>query len=175
MVIFIFAKEITILFLGNHWIQAVPVMKILAIFGLIRSITSSFGPVYRATKNLKQPLLISFIQLLFLTIIIYPLTMKFSLMGVATGVTVSLILSLVLTSVVISRFLETSLRNLYSGFSIIILKSLLMTVIMSSINTIHLIQSNLLNFSVTLLSGCLFYCILNYKEFKKVLCQIQKK
>jgi len=149
--IFILAPELTKLFLGESWIAAIPVIRILSIYGGMRSIAAIFGPIYRATDNLEVPLKINITQLVILMIIIWPFSNKFGTEGASIAVTIMLAVGLFLTSIQASKILNIKLLNLYKP----IIKSLVFSVIMILI--VYLFKTHVLRgkhvFSLLMLIG----------------------
>lgn len=113
--IFILAPEFTRLFLGEQWLEVIPIIRILVLEGLMRSLAATFGPIYRATANLKIPLQINIIQLVVLTISILPFSARWGVEGTAIAVTIMLTTGFYLTSKKISRTLEVSILSLYKN------------------------------------------------------------
>lgn len=85
--IFILAPDFTRIFLGEKWMPMVPAMQVLAIFGVVRSIGATFGPIYQAINRPDILTKLSFLKLTLLIILIYPLTIKFGILGAALATT----------------------------------------------------------------------------------------
>jgi O-antigen/teichoic acid export membrane protein len=90
------APDFTIVILGEKWMPMVPAMQVLVLYGLIRSVAATAGPIFYSigkpgidTKN-------QFLQVILLMALIYPLTSKWGLLGtslavVLTSLTVNII------------------------------------------------------------------------------------
>lgn len=53
LVLWIWPREVVLILLGDKWLGAVPLIRILAVFGLVRSIESGIQPVFLATGRPK--------------------------------------------------------------------------------------------------------------------------
>ena len=85
--IFVLAPDFTEIFLGEKWMPIVPAMQILCIFGVARSI--SFGPLFYSVSKPDFVTKITSYRLILLIIIIYPLTIKYGIVGTAFSVLMS--------------------------------------------------------------------------------------
>ncbi len=79
----IFTERIVVLFLSEKWYDAVGIIKILAVFGIIRSISGSVTPVLYALK--KQEFVVKYIFAGFfaLLLLIVPMIYKYEIKGAA--------------------------------------------------------------------------------------------
>lgn len=84
--IFILAPEFTKIFLGEKWMLTVPAMQALALWGLIRSIGATMGPVFQSTGKPEILTRLQFVALVLLVILIYPLSMRWGILGTSLAV-----------------------------------------------------------------------------------------
>lgn len=112
--IFILAPDFTKIFLGDKWTPMIPAMQILCLFGAIRSINATFGPLYQAVGAPRILAKVSFMQLFLLAIIIYPLTNISGLTGASIAVTVANFFCMVVSSYEAFKILGGSYRRLIS-------------------------------------------------------------
>ena len=87
--IFVLAEDITLVLLGNEWVDIIPVLQVLAIWGAIRALGGNTSPLLKA---LNKPNLITYFHLAMvfgLALIIYPLTVKWGILGTAIAVALS--------------------------------------------------------------------------------------
>ncbi len=87
--IFILAPEFTRLFLGEEWMPAVPAIKVLVLAGLIRSIIATTLPLFRAIGRPKIETRWQMVRLFVLIISIYPLTIRYGILGTSISVLLS--------------------------------------------------------------------------------------
>lgn len=107
------APEITAVFLGRKWMPMVPAAQVMCVFGAMRAIGATFGPVYRALARVDVPLKISTAQLVVLAAVIYPMTVRWGILGTAWAITLAMVVSWVWTSVAVCRVTGLDLRRLY--------------------------------------------------------------
>lgn len=88
--IFVLASDFTRIFLGNKWLPMVPAMQVLVFAGLIRAVTATASPVFIAKGKPKIDTQIQCLRLLTLGILIYPLTIRFRILGTSIAVLASL-------------------------------------------------------------------------------------
>lgn len=74
-------------FLGPDWMKMVPAMQLIAIYGLIVSVTSNFGSIWKAVGRPDYMTKIGVIRLVVLGAIIVPLTKTYGITGTAAAVT----------------------------------------------------------------------------------------
>ncbi|MGB2630823.1 MAG: lipopolysaccharide biosynthesis protein, partial [Candidatus Omnitrophota bacterium] len=84
--IFVMAADFTKIFLGDKWMSMVPAMRVLAIWGLIRSVGATAGPFFYAIGRPKVIAKLQFLQLILLISTIYPLTVKWGILGTSLSV-----------------------------------------------------------------------------------------
>lgn len=81
LIVFLFPKEIVTLLLGSNWISAVPVLQVLVIFAVVKTIANSVFPLLLAHKRQDLVMLLTFMGIIGLAISIYPLVNMFGLVG----------------------------------------------------------------------------------------------
>jgi len=85
--IFVLAPEFTKIFLGEKWLPMVPAMQVLALYGGLRAIGATTGVVFMALGKPDIMTKIQIGQLVLLAILIYPLTMRWGILGASIAVT----------------------------------------------------------------------------------------
>ena len=79
--IFSFSKEIVLVLLGQNWLEAVPALKVLSVFGVIRAITVMSNSLFNSVKLQKYVTYYTFTSLVVLAVLIVPLTNQYGLVG----------------------------------------------------------------------------------------------
>lgn len=79
--IFIFPELIVEILLGKNWLQAVPVLKILAIFGVLRALTVSANSLFNSVKLQKYIAIYTSASLFALAVTIFYFVSNFGLIG----------------------------------------------------------------------------------------------
>lgn len=87
--IFIFAKEIILFVMGEKWITAVPVIQILAIYGIFRALFGSFSPLFLSVERQDYVAKMTFVRMVGLLLFIFPLTLNFGLVGAGYAMLIS--------------------------------------------------------------------------------------
>jgi O-antigen/teichoic acid export membrane protein len=87
--IFVLAPDFTMIFLGEKWMPMVPAMMVLALWGAIRSIGATTGPIFQGLGKPGIATKLQFARLILLVIIIYPLTIKWGILGASLAVLLS--------------------------------------------------------------------------------------
>lgn len=96
-VIFFFPEQIIRIFLGNQWLSIIPVLKILIVYGVLRTVT---GPTSALFLSLSKQKIISFtvfMRFLSLAIAIVPLVHFYGLVGAGYAQVISVVVEIPLT------------------------------------------------------------------------------
>ncbi|MFH1459638.1 MAG: lipopolysaccharide biosynthesis protein [Candidatus Omnitrophota bacterium] len=109
--IFTLSHSFTTIFLGEKWLEMVPAMQALCIFGLARSLSATTGPVFVGVGKPKIMVKLSSIQLIFLIIIIYPLTKQWGIMGTAIATVIPNLITPVLAGIDVVRITKCRVSN----------------------------------------------------------------
>ncbi|MBI5358326.1 oligosaccharide flippase family protein [Candidatus Amesbacteria bacterium] len=94
LTIWLFARPIILILFGTAWLEAVPVLRILAFLGMARGMAYSFNAVFMAQKQQKYVTLIILTGTLGLLITIIPAVKMWGIMGAAMAATFGAVLSL---------------------------------------------------------------------------------
>ena len=81
LVFLLFPKEIVLLILGANWLEAVPVLRVLALFGAVRAIVNSGCTLFVATKKQEYVSATTLAGILGLGLTIVPLVKKYGILG----------------------------------------------------------------------------------------------
>jgi O-antigen/teichoic acid export membrane protein len=81
LVILLFAKQIILIFLGPKWLAIESVLKILAIFGVAKSILNFSYSLFLSLKLQKYVMYSELMGIIGMGLVIYPMTMKFGILG----------------------------------------------------------------------------------------------
>ena len=94
LILIIFANSIVSIVLGNKWIEAVPVIKLLAVFGILRSISASVTPLLYSIKKQAYAMNIMLLGLCSLILTIIPFIKYYGLNGAALSTIIATIFTL---------------------------------------------------------------------------------
>lgn len=101
-----FLADYITFFLGPKWVAAVPVIKVLAFLGIIRSFSFSFNSVFMAFGKQKYVTTILFVSVLGLLVTIVPLVSNFGLLGAGYSAIIGAALSLPVAVILFIRTLN---------------------------------------------------------------------
>ena len=132
--IFVLAPDFTRIFLGEKWMPMVPAMQVLCVFGIIRALNATTGPVFHAVGRPSILTRVSFVQLLFLAIIIYPFMSVAKLVGVAWAVVFANFLCFIFAFQEVLKITKAAKKNVLNA----IVPSALIT--LSIIGSVYLVK-----------------------------------
>lgn len=90
----VFTKPIVLLFLGDKWLGIIPSLKVLAIFGLIRSIVNSSYSLLLSLKMQREVMISELCGILSMLVLIYPMVKNFGIIGAAYSAIIASLFSL---------------------------------------------------------------------------------
>jgi len=93
LIFYIFSKEIVLLLLGSQWIQASEILKVLALFGVIRALTQTAVPVLYALNKQDIMTKISILNFLIIALVIFPAVSTYGVIGAAYAAVISHLLA----------------------------------------------------------------------------------
>ena len=153
--IFILAPDFTTIFLGQKWMPMVPAMKVLCIFGIAATMNGTMASILR---GIGKPSIVTFgsgFQLVILCAIIYPLTVRWGILGTS--------LSVIIPSILVMLYLYRMLMNIFNCKLVYFLRALLLPIICSIIMllgmflTKALFDQLLFSFLLSLVFGVIIY------------------
>ena len=81
LILFLFPKQLVLLLLGDKWLDAVPVIKVLSVFGVIRAIAGSSSALFLAINKQEYVTALTFVSIIGLALTIVPLVDKYGILG----------------------------------------------------------------------------------------------
>ncbi|MBU0635275.1 MAG: lipopolysaccharide biosynthesis protein [Candidatus Omnitrophica bacterium] len=88
-IIFMLAPDLIQIFLGEKWLPVITPIQILCIFGLLRANAATGGPLVLSLGKPKIQTVFSFIHIVILFSILYPLTVKYGIEGTSMAVVIA--------------------------------------------------------------------------------------
>ncbi|OGM05330.1 hypothetical protein A2715_05640 [Candidatus Woesebacteria bacterium RIFCSPHIGHO2_01_FULL_39_32] len=79
----IFAEPFVLLFLGSKWLEIIPALKVLSVFGVVRAISGSTSALFLAIKKQEYITLVTFVSIAGLSMTALPLISRFGMLGAA--------------------------------------------------------------------------------------------
>lgn len=89
-IIFILSEWIILFVLGQNWVEAVPLVRVLIIYGVLRTIFGSFAPVFLAVGRQNYVAYMTSVRVIALLISIVPFIMWYGLIGAVYSVLISI-------------------------------------------------------------------------------------
>lgn len=94
LAVLFFAKPIILIFLGDKWLPIEPVLKILAIFGALKSILNFSYSLFLSLKLQKYIMFSELSGIVGMLIAIYPMTLKYGILGAGYSTIIAFFCSL---------------------------------------------------------------------------------
>jgi O-antigen/teichoic acid export membrane protein len=94
VIIFFFPSQIISIVLGDKWLSAVPVLKILVIYGVLRAISGSASALFLGVEKQKYVTNMTFVRFIGLAVTIYPFIKMFGLVGAGYSALISVIVEI---------------------------------------------------------------------------------
>src|SRR6185369_11453986 len=93
IIILFFSHQIILIFLGEKWLVIEPALKILAIFGVFKSILNSSYSLFLSLKMQKAIMLSELTGIIGMGIAIYPMVIKYGIVGAGYSTIIAVICS----------------------------------------------------------------------------------
>ncbi|MCL4353419.1 oligosaccharide flippase family protein, partial [Patescibacteria group bacterium] len=93
LILFLFPRLIISLVLGPKWLGAVPVLKILALFSTVRTISGSASALFLAVGKQEYVTVVTLVSILGMAIPIIPLVLHFGIIGAAASAVIGAVLA----------------------------------------------------------------------------------
>lgn len=93
-VIFLFSENIVFILLGTNWIGSTPVIRVLALYGVLRAISGSSSALFLSLGKQEYVAAMTFARVVGLAVTIIPLTRYFGLIGAGYAALVSVLVEL---------------------------------------------------------------------------------
>lgn len=114
---------------GDKWLPAVSALQVLCFYGLSRSLLGITENLYLASGRPGVRTKINFLQLILMLLLLYPLTMKYGILGTSVAVSVPSALMLILTFSEAGKILKVRFLYLVRTFVPGVVGSLIMVLV----------------------------------------------
>jgi O-antigen/teichoic acid export membrane protein len=162
--IIVLAPQFIQILLGEKWLPAAPAVQVLALAGLLRSIAASSGYLFYALGKVKIDTFLQILRLTVLAILIYPLAIKFQLLGVSIAVVASIFVSNIGFTFMALKLTRCGLIQLLKIILIPLLNAALAAAIVLILKTV--MGTGLFELLVFSLSGIIVYIASAYLSDK---------
>ncbi|MFC1872240.1 lipopolysaccharide biosynthesis protein [Chloroflexota bacterium] len=109
--IFVVAPEFTQIFLSEKWMPMVPALQMLALFGLLRSTSATTGGVFQGIGKPQINTRWQLVRLGVLAVAIYPLTVRWGIMGTALAVLLAQLVAIMGFSYMVIKVTECGWKS----------------------------------------------------------------
>lgn len=165
----VLAPEIVRTVYGQKWMPAVGALQVLCVFGAIRSIAATTGPLFNAVGVPKIPFYLNAAKLAMIVIVIHPMTVRYGIVGTAWAVTIPGIIMQFFSWRLISKAKMARVSDVIHKISVPILGALAMMVCLSGIKYIFFFDNKLIGLFVMVLGGLLVYVLFSWRFQRKVI------
>jgi O-antigen/teichoic acid export membrane protein len=93
-IILFFSRPIILIVLGENWLSIEPVLKILAIFGVLKAVLNFSYTLFLSLKLQKYVMYSELMGIIGMGIVIYPMTLKFGIVGAGASTLIAFVCSL---------------------------------------------------------------------------------
>jgi O-antigen/teichoic acid export membrane protein len=111
----LYGKDLVRFLLGDRWLAVVPIVQILALFGLVRSISNTAGPLFLGMGRPRLQTLGAIVELTLLAGLVGPLSLRLGPAGTAVAVTAGSVAGAAVSLWVVDRLLRVSAAQLASS------------------------------------------------------------
>lgn len=167
------SKDFTILFLGEKWLPMVPAMQVMIILGSWQSMTASMKPIFYALGKPKIVTKMQIIRLLILSILIYPFTEYWGILGTSMAVFLSVFISSSILIVNIIINIKCKIKEFVEITICPFISAIIMCLLLFKLKDVEIIESSYIFFFVLIGSGMLIYFGVLYFLDKYSGCKIK--
>lgn len=151
----ILSESFTVLFLGEKWMPMLPSLKVLCVFGLLRSISSIYYPLHLALNPANQTK-IKILDVIVFVISIYPLTAYYGIVGTSFALCLVYFINVIINTLLTNKLIQLNVWKLLSSLRSPLLASLTMMMAVFSVNLLELNMGKLFDFLIPL-----FICLVS--------------
>lgn len=168
--IIVLAPQFIDIFMGHTWLPTVPLVQVLALAGLARSIAATAGYLFYALGKTKIDTVLQVIRLATLAVAIYPLTLKFKLLGVPIAVFLSNFISNIGFCIMACKLTKCNKTQFIKLISIPLINGIIVALIIESLKKV--MGKGIFELVIFFFFGSLIYLIISYLSEKLLNYQI---
>ncbi|MFC1548557.1 lipopolysaccharide biosynthesis protein [Candidatus Omnitrophota bacterium] len=172
--IFVLAPDFTIIFLGEKWMPMVPAMQVLALFGAIRSIGATTGPLFYALGKPEILPKFQIWQLTLLVVSIFPLTMRWGILGTSISVVFAAIVPNLMVYNVVISVIKCRSYEFWKMIAFPFLAAMIAAVAVTLIRPVFAPLKGVYNFSALIVTSLMAYAFSVFIFDKLFNCDIIK-
>ena len=168
----VLAPELVSFFLGQKWMDIVPAMRILCVFGLIRALGGTTGPLFQGVGRPDIITKLNLGKLLVIALLIIPLTQKYGIVGTSITVTIPMVLDQTISWHICARIIRGRVGEIFAVLVPSLIGTLLMTGCLAILKKISLWPTESISTVYLIISGITFYFLFFYLFYKREIIEI---
>ena len=94
IILIVFPKEIVNLILGDQWSAVIPLLPLLGLFGVLRTISGSSSALFLAVGKQEYVTVVTFVSMLGIGIPLIPLVATYGMLGAAISVLIGTLVAI---------------------------------------------------------------------------------
>lgn len=170
----VLAPQIVGVIYGAHWMAAVDALRVLAIFGCLRSIGVLSGYLYNAIGKPQISFYFTLVKFTLIAATIYPLIVAYGIIGAAVSVTLPSLITFFLDFIVLRKVIGLKISEAIFPLLRTFLFSTLMGVTLLLLQP-YLGQISLWSLVASILIGALVYTVLAWRDMRRMYTWIRSK
>lgn len=168
----VLAPELVMFLLGEQWMEIVPAMRILCVFGIIRALGGTTGPLFQGVGRPDIITKLNLGKVIILAILIFPLTNHYNIVGASLAVTIPMILDQIFSWHICARIIQGKVRQIFSVVAPSFAGTLLMMGFLYLLKKIGACVGGAIETLCLIAAGGLFYflffCVFCEKEIGEI-------
>ena len=109
LLMILLARPLVLVLFGSEWLEAVPLVKLLSLLGIIRGLANSFNSLFLAAGKVQYPALVAGVNAICMLVLLYPLINSLGSPGAAYSAIIGSIVSLPLSIIFAFKILKKQL------------------------------------------------------------------
>lgn len=160
--ILVLGSDFTVLFLGDKWMPMVTSMQVLSLWGLIRSSGGLSAPLFQALNRPDIPTKLLLLKVSLLILLIYPLTIKFGILGTAVAVLINALLINPVAHYISINMIKGRSRDLLKGALSPCVSAIIMIFIIEIVKIRFELGKDIYSFLILVFLGIAIYLFCNF-------------
>jgi len=155
--ILVLASDFTRIFLGESWMPMVPAIQVLALWGVIRAVGASNGPVFYSIGRPEISAKLQLFQLILLMILIYPFSNRMGIVGTSLSVVIASLIPNLVAFYMVTRVIRFEVQSLVRLIALPLVNTLIIVSIIFALKIYLSGETNILLFLMFIIISFLVY------------------
>lgn len=153
----ILARELVTVLLGSSWLPIVVPVQILCVFGLLRAIASTTGPLFQGVGRPDIITKLNLVKLLVISALIVPLTRRYGIVGASLAVTIPMVAEQFFAWFICARILKGRVRQIGAALAPSFAGTLVMMAILFLLARSPIVKTNVFSLAGLIGIGAVSY------------------